>query len=417
MVSHQYTPRLADPRLADLLKTFPAVLINGARATGKTTTARRHSRDLVRLDRAAEAAVFIADPDAALRARREPLLIDEWQEVPQVLAAVRRAVDEDPRPGRFILTGSVRGEAAAQGRLWAGTGRLIRMRMHGLTERELRGSAGLTHRGFLDRLQKADPTLFPHVPGRPAVTEYVRLAVRGGFPQVALSRWSQAAIDTWLDSYLDDLISRDAHPDPRRDSQKMRHYLRAIALNTAGIPQDLTLSSNAGITVKTAESYDHLLEALFVTERVPAWSSNRLQRLIKSPKRYVLDPGLAAAAAGVSAESILSEGDLLGRVIDTFGAAQLRPEVELSPRMRLHHLRTKGGREEIDLVVELEGGGLVGIEFKASAAPDPRDARHLQWLRDSEGERFAAGAVLHTGPDAFSLGDRLLAIPISAIWE
>ncbi|HCO04365.1 MAG TPA: ATP-binding protein [Actinobacteria bacterium] len=415
MRSRSYHSRLADDRLAELLRAFPAILINGPRATGKTTTARQHALDTVRLDRPAEAAAFQADPDAALQRRSEPLLLDEWQEVPEVLGAVRRAVDEDPRPGRFILTGSVRAEF--EKKAWPGTGRLIRMHMHGLTEAEIRGQVGSGHRGFLDRLQKADLALFPHVAGRPTLADYVDMAVKGGFPEVALTGLSVDDAHTWLDSYLGDLITRDLKPDPRRPTQKMREYLEALSLNTAGLPQDVTLSRAVGVTVKTVGVYDGLFEALFITERVPAWTSNRLQRLIKSPKRYIVDSGLAAAAAGLTAASILADGDLLGRVFDTFGTAQLRPEVALATRMRFHHLRTKDGREEIDLVVEVAGGEVLAIEFKASAAPSAADAKHLAWLRDLLGPRFLAGAVMHTGPTAFSLGDRLMAVPVCAIWE
>jgi predicted AAA+ superfamily ATPase len=197
----------------------------------------------------------------------------------------------------------------------------------------------------------------------------------------------------------------------------MRRYFEALALSTAGIPRDVTLSTAAGITVKTAEVYDHLFESLFITEKVPAWSNNKLTTLIKAPKRYVVDPGLATSAAGLTRESILTNSDLLGRILDTFATAQLRPEMGLMIRARFYHLRTKGGREEVDLIVELADGKILAVEFKASAAPSTADAKHLAWFRDLLGSRFLAGAVLHTGPEAFKLGDRLLAVPLCAIWE
>src|SRR5688572_17200032 len=128
-----YLPRLGDERLADLFAQLPALLITGPRAAGKTTTARQHASAMIRLDRAAEAAAFEADPDAALRGAPEPLLLDEWQSVPSVLGAVKRAVDDDPRPGRFLLTGSVRADLETEN--WPGTGRLVRGRLHGLAQR------------------------------------------------------------------------------------------------------------------------------------------------------------------------------------------------------------------------------------------------------------------------------------------
>jgi predicted AAA+ superfamily ATPase len=289
--------------------------------------------------------------------------------------------------------------------------------MHGLTEAEILSRVGPGRPSFLERLRREDPSLLDSVTGRPDIVDYIGLAVRGGFPEVALGGWSEDQALTWLDSYLGELLTRDLDLDPRRDTGKMRKYFEALSLNSAGLPQEVTLGAAAGVSVKTATAYDELFEALFVTERVPAWSDSRLKRLIKSPKRYVVDPALAAAAAGLTTDSILADPDLMGRILDTFGTAQLRPEVALGSRMRLHHLRTKGGREEVDLVIEVGGGQIIAIEFKAAAAPSTDDARHLAWLRDSIGDRFLAGALLHAGPDAFRLADRLFAIPICVIWE
>jgi predicted AAA+ superfamily ATPase len=135
MAQSGYVPRLLDRRLAELSVSLPAPLIVGPRAAGRTTTARRRARSIVRLDRPAEAAAFRADPDSALSAMTEPVLLDEWQEVPDVLGAVKRAVDDDPRPGRFLLTGGV--VADLDSRTWPGTGRVVRLPLYGLTVREL----------------------------------------------------------------------------------------------------------------------------------------------------------------------------------------------------------------------------------------------------------------------------------------
>lgn len=408
-----YTPRLADQRLAAVLGEFPAVMVNGPRGVGKTTTAARLAADVVRLDQPAAAAAFRADPDAALRVRTEPVLLDEWQEVPEVLGAVKRAVDVDGRAGRFLLTGSVR--ATLETQMWPGTGRLVHLVMHGLTEAEIGG--GGERRGFLDRLTGADPTAFTLPAIRPDLVDYIDLAVRGGFPEVALTGRTQDWGATWMDSYLTQLLTRDAATvAPGRDPERLRRYVEALSLNTAGLPTDRTLAQAAGISAATAAAYDGLLADLFVAESVPAWATNRLSRLIRTPKRYLVDPGLAASAAGLTARAILDDGDLIGRFLDTFGTAQLRPEIALgSTRRRIHHVRTKEGRQEIDLVVEA-AGSVLGVEFKASSAPSPEDARHLAWMRDAIGDRFLAGAVVHTGPDVFVLADRILAVPLCAMW-
>ena len=179
----------------------------------------------------------------------------------------------------------------------------------------------------------------------------------------------------------------------------------------------MTLSQAAGIDKRTVDAYDRLLAALYLLDLVPAWSSNRLARIAKRPKRYFCDPALALAAARLDTPAVLSDPDLLGRVLDSFVLAQLRPEVALlAPRARVHHLRTEGGRHEIDLLIDLGGGRIVAIEVKAGTAPTARDARHLTWLREELGPRFVRGIVFNTGPQPFELGDRIWALPIASLW-
>jgi len=401
-----------DPALSSLVAQLPAVSITGPRATGKTTTAQRRAATVVRLDREAEAAAFRADPDVALRGLPEPVLLDEWQEVPGLLGAVKRAVDEDSRPGRYILTGSVRIDLDAQ--TWPGTGRLVRLPMQGLSVREIAERIGGPL--FLDRLLTADvASLGPA--GTSDLTDYLDLALRGGFPEPAL-RLEGLARQAWLDSYVEALITRDASAiGGTRDPDRLRRYLEALAVNSAGVVEDKTLYDAVGIDRRTAVAYEQLLKNLLILEAVPAWESNRLSRLIKAPKRYLVDPSIMAAVLRLDSRAVLRDGNLLGRVIDTFVAAQIRPELAVAEsRPRWYHLRDKGGRHEVDLVIEFGGGRGSGIEIKATAAPTRGDARHLEWLRDELGDRFASGVVLHTGPRAYQLADKIVAAPISTIW-
>src|SRR5664280_2258511 len=180
MADREYWPRLVDRYLSEVLSDFAAVMVTGARAVGKTTTASQLAVNTVRLDRPGVAAAYRADPDAALRRAARPVLIDEWQEVPAVLGAVKRAVDRDPRPGQYLLTGSVR--AQLQNETWAGTGRVVRMNMYGLTEREVTGRLAAEPSLFLTRLARSgiDGLVLP--PQLPDIDDYVQLALRGQPP-------------------------------------------------------------------------------------------------------------------------------------------------------------------------------------------------------------------------------------------
>lgn len=408
----EYVRRLLDDELDDALEAHPAVLIVGPRAAGKTTTARQHAASIVRLDRPGEAAAFVADPDAALARLREPVLLDEWQAVPDVLGAVKRAVDEDSHPGRFLLTGSVRADLDAM--TWPGTGRVIRFTLHGLNERELIRATARPNP--IDVLAQGDPAALAAPSVAPDLPGYLDLALRGGFPDVAL-RLHGRARERWLEGYLEQMLTRDAVDISGRDPARLTRYFEVLALNSAGIVADSTVHEAASIDRKTALAYEQLLVNLFVLDVVPAWLTNRLSRLVKTPKRYLTDASLMAASLRADSATILRDGDLLGRVLDTFVAAQLRAEAAASTaRPRLYHLRDKNGRHEIDLLTELGGDRVVAFEVKASAAPKRSDAVHLGWLRDQLGDRFVAGAVLHTGPAVYALDKRIAAVPIASLW-
>lgn len=396
--------------MAAMLRDHSAVMVVGPRATGKTTSAETIAATAIHLADARRRSAFVGDIEHALTSSSEPILVDEWQEVPAVLGHMKVLLDADPRRGRFIVTGSVRGDVDNQ--LWPATGRLVRLEMFGLTEREL--AAVPTAPTWL-------ATVLTGVVERRRSTErldgYVRRALRSGFPEAALES-SPDAQARWLGSYVDQLVTRDAAGvDGGRDPLRLRRYLTAYALNSAGVVDDSTLYTSAGISKNTARAYDRLLQNLLVTEDIPAWTTNRLKRLVLAPKRFLVDPGLFVGVLGVDDAEVLADGDLLGRVLETFVVAQVRAELALMPRRpRLHHLRTEQGRHEVDLVIEVGARRLVAIEVKATSTPGPDDARHLRWLRRELGDAVIAAIVLHTGPTTVMFDDGVVACPISSLW-
>lgn len=408
-----YRRRIADAVLEEVLADFPAISVVGPRASGKTTTALRYARSVVRLDRPGEAAVAAADPDALLRGLAEPVLIDEWQEAPAILGAVKRSVDADPHPGRFLLTGSVR--APLESSAWPGTGRLVQLPMTSMSLRERLGDAAAEP--WIERVARSGVAEL-RVPAEvPDLRGYVRLAMTGGFPEPAL-RLPERARARWLESYLQQMVTRDAQlVEGGRDPARLRRYIDVLALNTAGLSDAKTLYVAAGVSRTTADAYERLFGELFLLDLVPAWFSNRLKRLVKSPKRYLVDTGLVVGALNVDEDTIMRDHDVIGRLLDTLVAAEIRAELPAChSRPRLHHLRTEAGRHEVDLVIELAGGRVIAIEVKANTAVSARDSRHLAWLRDELGDRFLHGLVVYTGPRVFELGDRIDAVPICALW-
>lgn len=385
-------------------------MVTGARAAGKTTTALRHAATAVRLDRAAEAFAFRADPDAALRDRKEPVLLDEWQAVPGVLGAVKRQVDSDPRPGRFLLTGSVQAEGDA--RSWPGVGRVIRVEMHPLTVAE---RLGRMPSPLVDRIA-ANEELRP-ADDPPDLRGYLELALAGGFPEPAFARPPEAS-RRWYRSYTEHLVTRNPPgAENGRDPVRLRRFLSACALNSAAMPTERTLHEAAGINRRTGVAYWRFFESLGVVREIPAWASNRLKRLSRAPKRYLVEAGLLAAMARADLETVLADGDLLGRVLETLVVAQVCAEAGVAAtEPSLYHLRQEQGRREVDILAEIGAGRVVGLEIKASASPSLGDARHLVWLRDELGDRFLGGAVLHTGPYSYPLAERIVAAPICTLW-
>lgn len=411
-----YKPRLLDGKLQNLISDFPAVMINGARAVGKTTTARQYVKEIAQLDIPGTAAAFRADPDAAIQRYGRPLLIDEWQEVPEIMGAIKRAVDLDSTPNQFILTGS--NSVSIDAKTWPGTGRIVREKMYGLSQREIHSPKSLREPGLIEKIISSSFESITVPKKQLTINEYVERALQSGFPYLNFQRGTDETREIWLQSYINELVTKDVGSiSERRNSEKIRKYLTANAIQSSTVVSDNTLYDLVKINAKTASEYDDILISLCALEKVPPWSENLLKHIALTPKRYLLDTGIMGSVANLNVDLIINDDKLLGNLFDTFSVAQIRPEVHHNLNAAtMFHLRTNGGRHEVDLIVKLKNNKILAFEFKAGSSPMNSDTKHLKWLKEEIGSRFVAGIVLHAGSSIYQLEDRIFAIPLSSFW-
>ena len=408
-------PRWANARLQQVLAAFPAVMVTGARAVGKTTTAEQFSAETVRLDSPRERAIFVADPDSALIGLKAPSLLDEWQSVPEVLGAVKRSVDRNRGVGRYILTGSAYPKPGVTA--WAGTGRVITVPMATMTQAEARASSAeglaLALRNPMMSMLTDEHVASSHPSQGADLLEVLACALRSGFP--AAMELTETDRRLWIEAYVSDLVQRDPIDIGERvDSVLLRRYLEALLAVSATTATDQSLRTAAGIATDTGRRYHDLLTRMHVITDIPSWSSNRLTGIAKAPKRMVCD----AAFLAQSLPAVRRDGVLLGRVLETFVHQQITPLADLGPvPFRIFHARSTTGHREIDFVLERRDGRILAVEVKATAAPSAKDAAHVKWLAEIIGDRFLGGLVLHTGPSTFDLGNGVWAAPISSLWN
>lgn len=331
-----------------------------------------------------------------------PVLIDEWQLAGvEVLWTIKQIVDDDPTPGSFILTGSV--EPETYGPTYPLTGRSARLLLRPMSRREQIGGGG--EPTWIDRL-RAGEILRTDSGGRRTELD---LLTTSGFPGAVPTNDHRA----WLRAYAATVAERSV--DERRDPERVARLLRVLAeLESQAVP-DETVWRSADLNRETLHAYRDMLARAHILTPLPAWETNRLKRITSYPKRQLADTALALALARLGADELVVHPTLAGRYLESFVAAQLRPEADAVDG-HLSHLRTRGGEHEVDIVIDI-GGRLIAIDVKAGVNPTPRDARHLAWLRDRFGDRLDASLVMHRGEATFQLVDGVWAVPISSLWS
>jgi len=402
--------RLLEPRLREALTDTPVVLITGPRRAGKTTLARAvggGDRAYVTLDDQTVLEAARSDPQGFVRGL-DRATIDEVQRAPELLLAIKKSVDEDYRPGRFLLTGSANvltlpkvADSLA--------GRIETLQLLPLARAELAGGVP----GFLEELFAGRIRTI----GTPMLgDELLEIVLQGGFPE-ALARESERRRQDWARAYLGSVLTRDLRDIAEVEKlTELPKFVRFLAEHSGQLVNYSQFGSSINVSHKTGQRYVGLLEQVFLIATLPPWHSNRIKRITKTAKLHFLDAGLLAATRGLTFERVRKTRDLLGALLETFVFAEVLKLMSGSEmRLSACHFRDQEMREA-DIVLERDDGMIAGLEIKASATVRAADFSGLRTLAEATGARFAYGAVLYDGTDVVPFGDRLAAVPLSALW-
>lgn len=403
--------RYAEARVRIALADTRVVAIIGPRQSGKTTLARKlaneDGRAFLTLDDE-QARAFAADDPAGFLRGKDRVVIDEIQRVPSLVLAIKKSVDEDPRPGRFLITGSADlfGGAIAPDSL---AGRVETIPLFPLSQAEI---GRLPPPSFIEELfagtlcDRSRPVAPGDLTGR---------VLGGGFPE-ALAR-SPARRQDWLLAYAQSLAERDVSDIAPFIKPGQMRLLMDHAAHSAGQLLNMSeLGARVGVDSKTIDRWIALLEKLFIVSRVRPWHGNGLKRLIKTPKLHFIDSGLLAALRDQEAQSFARDRQAFGALLECFVYSELRKTAALAGRrVTISHYRDKD-QAEVDFVLERGPGVVAGIEVKASATARPEDFAGLKRMRDALGANFVAGVLLYDGEQCQQTSDRLWAAPVSCLW-
>ncbi|MCL2735839.1 MAG: ATP-binding protein [Propionibacteriaceae bacterium] len=399
-----------------MLTHFPGVIIEGARQVGKSTLARilAPTASVVNLDDEATLAAAAADPGLFLSGER-PLIIDEIQRVPQLTLAIKASIDQNRRPGRFLMTGSssllrMRGLADSL------VGRVGRLSLYGYSQGEATG-----HRDdFASAVSQwtHDNDLIDDIATTVTRIDYANVLARGSYPEVI--SLPDRLRRRWYDSYLTGTVFRDlgeqqSQYDPRRGLAT----IRVLAGRPASELVYAHLASATGIPASTLTGYVDLWQSAGLITTIAPWTPNLSKREVGKSKVVVIDSGLALHASRMSASQLLAVENLesFGAFLEALVMSELIKQQSWSlVDHDVLHFRDRDGWE-VDIILELTDGRVIGIEVKASTSFSAHQFTGLWKLRDRLGSRFMAGFVLNTGQRGYRFADRLYGLPISTIWE
>ena len=404
-------PRHVEKRVREALGDTRVVLLSGPRQSGKTTLAQRIAGDdipFVTLDDATVLDAASVDPVGFVRGFDRAVL-DEIQRAPELILAIKTTVDADPRPGRFLLTGSA--DWMTLPRVADSlAGRMGIVRLLPLAQAELRRAPAT----FLEEAFAGKPP----ASRIPVVGDgLVETVLAGGYPE-ALARSGWRRRRDWHLDYIEAIVQRDVRDVARIEQLgSMPRLLRVLAEQSGQLVNYSGFGAPLGMNHVTTRKYMGVLEALFLVQALPPWYTNALKRVTKSPKLHFLDAGLLAALRGITPDRLRRDRTPFGAVLETFVFSELLKLAGWADdRYTFSHFRDKE-RNEVDIVIEDGLGRIVGVEVKASATVSAKDFSGLRRLASAAGERFSLGLVLYDHETTVPFGEKMAAAPVSTLWS
>lgn len=407
-------PRFSETALREALEDTPVVLIHGSRQCGKSTLAQLVGDDLgyryISFDDDNQLQAAKADPMGFIQSLPEKVILDEIQRTPELFLAIKANVDKNRKPGRFLLTGSANMLLLPQ-LADSLAGRMEIMQLRPLAQSEIASQSP----NFLAQVFSADfgatQKQTSHIQLGQTLAEII---CAGGYP-AAIARNSTRRRSKWYQDFIASLIQRDVQDIAKiRNLEILPKLLSLAASQTARLFVATELAAPFSLSRPTIREYLTLLEQLFLIEQLQPWHSNRLSRLIKTPKLHLADTGLACALMDINSQTLWEDKPLLGQLLETFVFQELRKQASWhDENLSFYHFRNKD-KVEVDIIIE-QGRLLAGIEVKASATVKKEDFKGLNKLKESCGKHFAAGVVLYDGDSILPFGDRLFAVPISTM--
>lgn len=403
--------RLAKTRIQSSLTDTRVVLISGPRQSGKTTLAKDVASDdipFLTLDDATVLQSAMDDPVSFIRGL-DRAVVDEVQRAPDLLLSIKNAVDENSAPGRFLLTGSanIMTIPSAADSL---AGRMEVIRLLPLSQAELFN----TNTNFIDKAFAAKTPSTAHLL---IGDELIEAVLSGGYPQ-ALERKTWARKQDWYHSYLDAIVQHDVRDIAQIEQLALMPKLLSVLAEHSGQLINYTnIGTAIGLNHVTTRKYVGIFENIYLVHTLQPWFSNRLKRLIKSPKLHFYDAGLLAAMRDVSPDVVRNDKTSFGPILETFVFSELQKIATWSDmRCAFSHFRDKD-KNEVDIVLENRRGQVVGIEVKASATVSPKDFSGMRKLAEACGNKFVQGLVLYDHDQVVPFADNMFAAPLSSLWS